>query len=284
MNKQYGFSLIELIMVIVIMGVIASVVGIFIRTPVDQYLGVARRAEMTDIADTALRRMGRDIRTAVPNSVRLSGAYLEFLPTKAGGRYRGNAIGGTGSCAAAGDDLNFAIADTCFEITSPAIIFAAGDKIVVGSTQANGNPPYDTSSSGVLRTYTGAVGTQPTVFMTGAAQFPTFASLPNQRFQVISGATQAVTYACTNVGGTVDGTGTLVRYWGYGFNTAQVAPPISGSSALLASKISACSITYNAINQRDGLIAISLTILEGGDSISLYQEIHVNNIDRKSVV
>ena len=91
---QRGFTLVEMIVVIVITGIIGGVVAMFIRAPVQGYMDSARRAEMTDIADTALRRMARDIRTAVPNSVRIPVAagstYIEFLPTKAGGRYRAN--------------------------------------------------------------------------------------------------------------------------------------------------------------------------------------------------
>jgi MSHA biogenesis protein MshO len=129
---------------------------------------------------------------------------------------------------------------------------------------------------------TGAVGDQTKVVMT-AGLLPAFASLPSQRFQVVSGSEQAVTYACENVGGTQDGTGTLTRYSGYGFNATQLAPPTGGSSSLLASKISACSITYNLINQRNGLIAISLSITQGGESISHYSEIHLNNMPWKSI-
>ncbi len=278
MRGNTGFTLVELIIVIVITGILSGMVAVFIKTPIDQYMDIARRAEMTDIADTALRRMARDIRTAVPNSVRLSGSYLEFLPTKTGGRYRANTIGGSSSCAAAGDELSFTAADSCFEITGSAINFATGDRIIVGSAQADGNPPYNSTATGVQRAYTGAVGSQTKVVMAGAAQFPAFASLPSQRFEVVSGSEQAVTYACENIGGTVDGTGTLTRYWAYGFNLAQVAPPLGGSSALLANKISGCSIAYNSINQRNGLVAISLTITQGGDSINLYSEIHVNNL------
>ena len=281
---QTGFTLVELIMVMVITGILSAVVAVFMKTPVDQYIDIARRAEMTDIADTALRRIGRDIRIAVPNSVRLptpgGSTYIEFLPTKTGGRYRANPdplsvvqCGGT----LAEDILDFTVADSCFEIIGPAIDFAAGDQIVVGSTQSDGNPPYNNTVTGILRAYTGAVGSQTAVNITGT-QFPGFAALPGQRFDVVPGDQQAVTYACENVGGAVDGTGTLRRYWAYGFNTAQIAPPLGGSSALLADKISACSIVYDVLNPRDALVAITLTITRGGESISLYQEIHVNNM------
>ncbi|MDO9048123.1 MAG: type II secretion system protein [Methylobacter sp.] len=292
---QTGFTLIELIMVMVITGIIAGVVAMFIRTPVDQYMDIARRAEMTDIADTALRRMSRDIRTAVPNSVRLpipaGSTYIEFLPTKAGGRYRAGPVpAGAAQCGGtpAQDILDFTIADTCFEILGPAITFATGDQIVIGSTQSNGNPPYQdptAAACGIAATSTcirrpvpaGGAGVQQKVVMTSAYALPPFAALPSRRFEVVPGDQQAVTYACENVGGIIDGTGTLTRYWVYGFNAAQVAPPLAGSSALLAHRISACSIVYNMSNPRNALVAITLTITRGGESISLYQEIHVNN-------
>ena len=81
-KQQCGFTLIEMIVVIVITGIIAGIVAVFLRAPVQGYMDSARRAELTDIADTALRRMARDVRTAVPNSVRFSNCTapcVEFL-------------------------------------------------------------------------------------------------------------------------------------------------------------------------------------------------------------
>ncbi len=294
-SKQAGFTLVELIMVMVVTGIIAGVVAIFMKTPVDQYLDIARRAEMTDIADTALHRMARDIRTAVPNSVRLpvpaDSTYIEFLPTTTGGRYRANpATAGVAQCGGtlADDILDFTIADPCFEILGPAITFSAGDQIVIGSTQSNGNPPYQNPTDpacAIAATTTcirrpidfGWLGNQQTVHMTPTDPLPSFALLEGQRFEVVPGDQQAVTYACDNIGGITDGTGTLTRYWAYGFNPVQIAPPLVGSSALLANNISACSIAYNTANPRNGLVSITLTITRGGESVSLYQEIHVNN-------
>ena len=66
--------------------------------PIDSYVAQDRRARLTDAADTALRRMVRDIRLGLPNSVRVTTVgttiYLEFLITRTGGRYRAEG-GGT---------------------------------------------------------------------------------------------------------------------------------------------------------------------------------------------
>ena len=87
---QRGVTLVELVMVIVIIGVMGSFTLWIITGPVDMYNAQATRAELTDAAELALRRIARDIRRAVPNSVRVGGGgtAVEMLNTMDGGRYR----------------------------------------------------------------------------------------------------------------------------------------------------------------------------------------------------
>lgn len=288
MRSQSGFTLIEMIMVIVITGIIGGMVAVFLNAPIQQYMDVARRAELTDIADTAFQRLSRDIRTAVPNSVRLptpaGSTYIEFLPTRTGGRYRANDVGGVlcgaATVANAGDALSFVGADTCFEIIGPQITFAVGDWIVVGSTQSDGSMPYNTTSAGVLRSYTGTAGAKSIVAITSVnPEFPASAELLSQRFQVVDATQEAVMYALVGT--------QLIRYWGYGFKAGTVppVPPITVAeanaagiqSAVLADNVSSCSFVYDIVNQRNGLVAITLQITKDGETVSLYEEIHVNN-------
>ena len=83
---EEGFTLIETMLAIAVTGIVA----LFIRQPVQAYVDSEARAELIDTADTALRRIGRDLRLALPNSIRTtaSGAnqYIEFMLTKTGGR------------------------------------------------------------------------------------------------------------------------------------------------------------------------------------------------------
>ena len=303
-QSQYGFTLVEMIIVIVITGIIGGMVAIFIRAPVQGYVDSARRAELTDIADTALRRLERDIRTAVPNSVRVANCggtptCVEFLPTRTGGRYRGApATAGAISCgsyAAAVLDFNTTPADSCFEIIGTPLTFAAGDAIVVGSTQSDGNPPYDQTANGVLRTYAGTTGAPLLAVNFNTPALPAWAEVQGQRFDVVDGAQQAVTYACVGpliaLNANNDGQAQLIRYWSYGFRTTQLPPPaavgaatagsigaIGHSEAVLADRVSGCEITYGAVNQRNGLLTIRLTITRGGEGVSLYNTVHVNNV------
>lgn len=285
-----GFTLVELIMVIVITGILGSMVAVFLKAPIQQYLDVSRRAELTDIGDTALYRLASDISTAVPNSVRVAGCSVatpcvEFLPTKGdgngGGRYRALAD----PANALSDVLDFTMADGSFDIIGAPMAFAAApnpDYIVLGSTQSNGTPAYDVSAAGVLRQYTGVSGAQVNVAIT-PTQFPAFAKLASQRFDVVDGKQQAVTFSCEGTLGALnangDGQAKLLKHWGYGFKVAQAAPvTLLGSSAMLADKLSGCAIDYNPSNQRMGLLGVHLTLTSKNESVSLYHEIHVNNI------
>lgn len=272
--QHRGFTLVEMITVIVITGILGAMVAVFIRAPVQSYMDSGRRAEMTDAADTALRRLGRDVRTAVPNSIRIAGCggvpCVEYLPTRDGGRYRANGPGNT---------LNFGIVDGVFDIIGLPMNFLATDSIVIGSTQSDGNPPYVATVAGIRRAYVGVVGAQAAVTMTATA-LPVWAELQSQRFDVLDGAQQAVTYACNNIGiANGDGTGTLDRYQAYGYNAVQAVPAALGVvPAVLLNRISACTITYNPVSQLNGLLEIELTITRSNENVSLYHAIHVNNV------
>jgi hypothetical protein len=226
-----------------------------------------------------------------------SSAYVEFLPTRDAGMYQsfpgasGPYCGGT----LAQDILDFTVADSCFAIMGPRIsmIKTPADFIVIGSTQSNALPPYDTSINGVLREYTGITSSVQAINFT-STQFPSWAQLQSQRFQVIPGDQQAVTYACmlNGVNGTPstspgtdssgNGLGQLIRYWNYWpatgpTNSAQIAPPLSGPNAILVNNVSACNIVYSTDFQNYGLISITLKLTQANESVQLYDEIHVNN-------
>lgn len=266
-----------MIIVIVITGIIAGIVAIFIKAPVQGYVDSARRAELTDIADTALRRMARDIRIAVPNSVVLPtncGATpcVQFIATRDGARYRGDPPG---------NQLQFNGSDTNFEALfgSASFTLAVNDRIVIGSSQSDGSVAYSTAASGGLRTVTNYnPGTHLVTINQG---LPAELEMPTRRFDVVDGTQNAVLYACEGVGVDANGSGTgmLRRYSSY-WGTPSVNPafPPGGTSAVLADKVSGCTMEYDPVNRRFGLFGIRLTLAHSGESVTLYHEVHVNNV------
>ena len=283
-QSSKGFTMVEMIMVIVITGIIGGMVAVFLKAPVQQYMDVARRADMTDIADTALRRISRDLRLALPNSVRVSpdGLFIEFLPTGSsscaggavclgGGRYRVGA-GGTN------DELRFDIADNSFEVLGQMPTMVVGDQIVVYNLGITGADAYAGSNRAAV-TAAPAGG----IVNIAATQFP-FDS-PGHRFHVVS---TPVSYVCVPAPGGVGGV--LWRYWGYAIQPGQpstlavlnaLALPATATRgvAQLATNVSACSFTYdtNVVAQRSGLVTMQLAITRDAETVTLYSATHVSN-------
>lgn len=260
-----GFTLIEAIVAIVITGIAAAMVALYVRVPVQSYLDAARRSELTDTADTALRRMARDLRLALPNSVRVTGGNLimEFLQTRTGGRYRV-----APATAGGGDPLDFTAADTSFGVIGPDITMAAGDQIVIYNLGIPGADAYEgnTAATHNRRPYTGSPGTVSNVLIS-SGDFP-FDS-PGHRFHVVD---TPVTYRCDL------GSGTLTRHWSYSISAAQQAAP-GGSSARLADNVTGCIFDYTpGVTQRSGLVSMRITLSKNNETVTLYHEIHVNNV------
>jgi len=289
-QRLRGFTLIELITAMVITGILAAAAAVFLRVPIAGYYDVARRASLTDIADLAVRRISRDVRTALPNSVRVAGAcdgvglcYLEYLEVRTGGRYREQPAA---ACLTGTDALEFGIADTCFHSLGPVpdlaaiVTGAAGDFLVVYNLGLAGADAY--ASGGV----TGGNKSRITAVAAGAGpsredqiNFQSLAfplASPDRRFQVVSGP---VTYICNPAAQT------LTRQWGYAITAAQATPPAGGAASLLANGVTGCSFTYNpsAVAQRNGAISIRLQLTQTDsdgrqDRVTLFSQVHVSNV------
>ena len=267
-----GFTLIELIVVIAITGIIAGMVAAFIRSPVQGYVDMTRRAELVDVADTALRRIGRDVRLALPNSVRVSidALAIEFLDAPAGGRYRIASDGGA-------DDLRFDQTDTSFDIIGPPVVLSAGNEIVVFNVGVPGANAYEGNITNThnRRTYTGATGSTTNITINSTARLPL--ESPNNRFHVVNGP---VTYICNLF------TGELRRYWGYAMQANQPATTAAlnalpgVASALIAKNVSSCAFTYDShvVAKRAGLVALRLAITQDTETVNLYHATHVSNM------
>lgn len=282
-----GFTLIEAVMVIVIIGIIGSVVAVFIRGPVQGYFDAVRRAELTDAADVAMRRMTRDVRLSLPNSLRIRDTttlgscaagtcYVEFIMTSTGGRYRDPSDGSTG-----GHALSFTTAsDTSFDVlgampSNPSM--NVGDYIVIynlgeGYTPANAYVAADPCTQCNRAKISDFAGNLVKLASNPfASQTPPLPS-PSARFQVVPGATKAVTFACPTTT-----PGDLSRYANYGFNATQSIP--SGATPVLAGGVT-CAVDYtNNATGRSGLLTIQLTLWNAArdESVTLFQQIHVDN-------
>ena len=83
LKYQHGFTLVELVTVIVILGVIATSITSFLRFGTKSYTDAADRDALISNARFIVERLNREVRQALPNSIRTKGANnqcLEFVP------------------------------------------------------------------------------------------------------------------------------------------------------------------------------------------------------------
>jgi MSHA biogenesis protein MshO len=261
--KARGFSLIELIVVMVLMGILALSVTMFFKPAVDSFIDARRRADMSDAADTSLRKMAQDIRRAVPNSLNLiaplySGttqlACFQIVPTIAGGRYRTDID--------TADNAAIALNDSSPSPFRMAILAAQGRPAAVGDFVVINNQNADDVYNGASRARISALA--PVTLATN----PTVSGYMGGRFQLVSGQEQSVMYTCAN--------NRLTRKILPDF-TKKAACETDGT--LLAGNVSGCAFSYGSAGETSGLLTLSLTMTHAAsqESITLGHAIHVDN-------
>lgn len=272
-GDQAGFTLIEAVIVIILIGIIASITSAFIIRPVQDYTDITQRAQLVDAAEMALRRMARDIRQALPNSVRIAGGgtVLEMLNTVDAARYRDEAPPSTATAV-----LDFVLPDTDFDVIGSlqnfAAINTATDDVVIYNLTATG--ANNNAYVGDNRAQLGGATTATHINLAAATLFPL--ASPTQRFYIID---EPVVYLCDT------GANTLRRYDGHNIVANQFTVDTDAellaqgaSSALMTEFVSACAFSYQpGTPQRAGLVTLRLTLRDGGEMITLLHQIHVQN-------
>jgi len=285
-----GFTMVEMVVVIVISGILATVVAQLIQRPVESYQAMSRRARLVDKADSALLRLDRELRNALPNSIRIScsGRCIEFLHTQVGSRYRALPVG---------DILSFnpVDVDTSFEVLGPlpnSSSIQTGTLVsdcrnnqsaclVVYNTGLAGSDAYLMDNAATIVSITSGATTTLNFlnsgFNGGVTAFPY--SSPEQRFYVVD---TPVSYLCDLA------TGTIRRYQGYTISPLHssvdshaelTALGNPAENALLVDTINDCSFTYTAgTPTRNALIKVEMQLQEAGERITLLQQAHIVNL------
>lgn len=275
-RREHGFTLIEAVMTVAITGVVIGIVSVFIVPATTSYFDSAARAQLADQADTALRRISRDLALALPNSARVSanGLSLELIPVSGAARY----------AVDSGDTLQFGTADASFAIVGPPLQLGHANQQLAWYNLGAGTPDADAYTLANVRTATSAAGSVANVAIAnGGTGLPTALQAPPYRVYAIE---PPVTYRC-DMSTTP---GTLRRHTGYGFLASQPEPPTGGSSALLARHVSACRFSYDpaSVAARYGIVTLQITLLDrkprdaqdqaNAEAVTLYHTVHVDNL------
>ncbi len=268
-----GFTLIELIVVMVLIGILAVFVVPIILEPFEAFRDTERRARLVAESEQALLRVMREVRHALPNSVRLNGdKAVEFLNTVDGGRYR--RYQDLSSLPPSGDVLSIPGTDTSFDVLSNLNGNVAGQHLIIYNTDSTADVPTNAYRGGNRTQATGLSGG---VLNFSSKVFP--AHSPNQRFDLVDGP---VIFECVSAGSR---SYQLKRCSGYNIQANQPAVGnCPGTSELLLDDLDECTLKYApGASSRAGVLTLTIkrTLLDdhgNQESIPLVAQAQVWNV------
>ncbi len=278
--KNLGFTLVEAIVVIVLIGIVAASIAVYVKQPVESYALTVRRFTLTEQADIALRQISRDLAAAVPNSARfdLSGTMLEFLHLRGGARYcNGNGLdcgaalfGGTTSVALIGPWVGST------PILGDYLVFGNGMGVTCDAWAAT---PSNRRTISAVTTTSGLV----TGFSYVGTPFANTCTETVSRIMVSDGP---VAFVCDPVNQVI------WRYAGYAIQASMPSSiaaydnliAATGSKARVASLVQCAAsaggsgTVFSADQLLDGLIELRIQLKSSdSESVNLYRQVKVDN-------
>jgi MSHA biogenesis protein MshO len=274
-------------------------VAVFIVRPMEGYRLLQKRAALVDAAENSLKRMDRDMRTALPASVRIvtaaNGFALEMLPTIDGGKYNNSLFGSTyqrlgffgdtvfdtlgclNSSAIAALTLPAAINPMRIVVNNGAVVNNVLTNVYQDAGLAAGAESVITPATGL--TITLSVFPGPGACVPPNTHRITFSVAhnfrdvenTNRRFFVV---TTPVTYLCNQTAGT------LTRYADYPIQSAQptlaAPPPVAG--ALVVDNVTSCGVDTTTADVRNrGVVTLALGLARDGEQVMLVQQTALAN-------
>jgi len=280
---QRGFTLVELVVVILVMGIMAFGTVSFITTSSQSYQRVASGDRLGSSARLIIDRLSRELRTSLPSSVRASsdGRCVEFVPVAAAGTYLTLAQGAVSSMAV-------------IPLFETPVIAASGARVAVYpvSLAAVYDPgavsPLISTSLAALAISSSNPATAASAAVIQFSSAPDFAAeSPQRRWFLVD---EPVSFCVTS-------DGKLYRYQGDGVNysyqpTQPAPPPLTTPAAgrwLVSDKVYSPAVCGGGGNsqffrvaqatlQRNAIALIDLCLFDPqGGNLQLVHEVQLRN-------
>lgn len=259
-RSQCGFTLVELVVVIVVLGILSVGTVRFVRDASDGYSGTVSRTELGSTTRLTVERIARELRNALPNSARVTGTCIEFIPVVGGSTYLNAPV----AVAASGFDAippllgatPGAVRVAVFPDVAAAVYTLAADGVV--SPVATFAPP---DGDNIVH-----------VTFASAHRFP--AESPQRRFYVVA---TPVSYCLVG--------DRLWRYQNYGFSTAQPLPAALPSAmpgrGLVGEGLDGAIVPFSvagATLTRNAEVAMRFLFADGSDGVAINHVVQLRNV------
>jgi len=292
-RRSGGFTLVELVMVIALAGVVAVMISTVLSNPLGSFVDQSRRAELVDQAAGALNRMSRDVRLAVPNSLRVSadGQAMELLLIHSAARYRPNRVGldglrfgseAPGTCASTtqgGLCNSVQVLDGNLDPDGARWLVLYNTGAESGGNPVAGNNVWAPANPGVITPTGVTFGLVPAA--PAGERHISLGNLPAGGFSFAFASPQRRMYLAETVVGYRCQGGQLLRYsYNQLLAAIPVAPPAGSNPQPVAARVDCAQSRFEyqpGSTQRAGLLTLSLSIREAGENLQLLQQVHVDN-------
>ncbi len=262
-KTSQGFTLVEVITVIVILSIVVVIGSHFVVSTMTAYRDVEQRAKLITKGRVVIEQMTRQFRGALPNSFRvsISGNCIEFIPIVAGANYVGELPDTVN-----GAPLVTSIATSPFSLglgtpshavvggSSPTIIYITGSPAARVSINAlSGSAPYSSLSL----------------------------NSPGHRF-VVNSINQRVFITADPKRFCLSG-GDLVEHSGYGLDTGAMndGVPTGAATAIMGKTIATNTVAFalsSGSEDRNAVVLVSLEFTQGDSKVVLNHQVLVRNV------
>lgn len=249
-----GFTLVELVTVLIIIGILGTGVITFIGDSTNGFAATVAREKLAEDGQYIAEKFTREIRDALPNSVRANTNCLELVHIAGGSKYHTLPLGG--------------LADGMYSWPIDPTPTASGLRVAVypqsdlydGSTPGSISPP----------TAINAPETDNRVRLTFDAPFQFIAGSPRSNYYLVE---DPVSYCTSN--------GNLYRYTNYGYQasqpTAATLPSTLPTRALEGEGVSATFSVSPASLQANSIVNMVFEVSARGETVRINHLAHVRN-------